>query len=115
MVRSREWPSVGSGRMKVLGRSGAAAGPPPTPPTRRRRSGGAGGLSGCAEAVRSADEVARVLRAAYGGEWRWDGCGGVYTDARHARRRDAGVGADREASGGLRVLTSCPKFDCNSL
>ena len=95
----------------MLGRSGAAAGPPPTPSTRRRGIGRAGGLYGCAGAVRGSDEAARALRAVYGEERRRNGYGGVYTEARHARRCDADVGADREASGGLRVLTSCPKFD----
>ena len=60
--------------------------------TRRRRRGGAGALYGCL----GGPPALRSRRAAYGEERRWDGCGGVSTEARHARRRGGGPGCGLE-------------------
>jgi hypothetical protein len=95
-MRSRAGVESVSRRTAVVTRSEAVAGMSWTPPTRRRCFGRAGGLWGCAGAVRGSDEAARALRAVYGGERRRNGCGGVSTEARHARRRGGGPGWDLE-------------------
>ena len=77
MIRSREGVESVSRRTAVVTRSRAVVGMSWTPSTRRRCFGGAGGLWGCAGAVRGSDEAARARLAVYGGERRRNGCGGV--------------------------------------
>ena len=76
MIRSREGVAAVLGRTAVATRSEAVVGMSWTPSARRRCFGGAGGLYGCAGAVRGCDEAARALRVVYGKERRCDGCGG---------------------------------------